>query len=514
MFPAGQLDYFSVNKCEKRKRRTTLLLSSLLVAIYIFPYVFFFFLPHVSQILNSKETSSILQIVNSMEEVREEICLVASIIDKLLDTNEALRADQLLPLTRRLRSAADAIAAIDGTATTATLTTLSPLMKAPRNVDIVGVVSKVSGGRGVRKPQGALGSARSPVRQKVGPSKQSPAPASSEAGAPQLHVSSEVSRSFCCSLYNILEGAVTLLRASHGHIFVKKKDEMASIANVSQKLVFPPQQVHYRCMGNADAEVLGSSIALNRFTEDASKKSALLVFPIFACDRSCQSRTAIATIHVERREHVFEPFNNTDECTLYFAAMFCGELMSRVPHLDWLDSFFDPTTQHIVAPFVPYKPVTLPGIQRSVNKCDGAAEAASPGNDTRPAIVSQLTDKIDAQGTQVLIRRESLPSRHSKPFAPGVIHMPSLLEIQAYVDNLQSCWKKNMTENVELLEADRGTQQDLKAIRSELGSTRRQLAAANEKLRLYELETKDYRQEYGALKSEFNTYMDKLDRLE
>lgn len=92
--------------------------------------------------------------------------------------------------------------------------------------------------------------------------------------------------------------------------------------------------------------------------------------------------------------------------------------------------------------------------------------------------------------------------------------MPSLLEIQAYVDNLQSCWKKNMTENVELLEADRGTQQDLKAIRSELGSTRRQLAAANEKLRLYELETKDYRQEYGALKSEFNTYMDKLDRLE
>ncbi|KPI88191.1 hypothetical protein ABL78_2695 [Leptomonas seymouri] len=193
--------------------------------------------------------------------------------------------------------------------------------------------------------------------------------------------------------------------------------------------------------------------------------------------------------------------------------MFCGELMSRVPHFSWLNSFYDPATQHIIAPFVPYKPVNLSGAQRMPKADKSSSESPKAGCEALPALVSRLAQKIDAHCTEVLIRRECLPSSNSKPFAPGVTHMPSLLEIQAYVDNLQSCWRKNMVENVDLLETDRNMQQDLKVARSELNTTRRQLAAANERLRLYELESKDYKYEYEALKTELNKYMNKLDRL-
>lgn len=454
-----------------------------------------------------------------MEEIKEEISLVANIIDKLLATNESLRADQLVPLTKRLRSAVDAIDAADrycGTGSAAR----SPSPKLLRAADgmssaTAGGVVKNGGVKAAKKSHVTFDGAQNSGRRRGLSQKESPLSANGSADAPRLHVSGEVSRSLCCSLYNILESAVSLLRASHGHIFVKNGDDMASIANVAKKLVFPPKQVHHRCMGNADAEVLGSSIALNRFTEDVSKKGAVLVFPIFGKDKSAnQSRVPIATIHVERKEYVFEPFNSSDECILYFAAMFCGELMSRVPHFDWLESFYDPATQHIVAPFVPYKPVTLPGIRRIAKAAGGDVGSGSGGGESLPAIVSHLSSKMEALRTEVLVRRETLPSTNSKPFAPGVTHMPSLLEIQAYVDNLQSCWRKNMTENVDLMETDRGTQQDLKAARSELMTTRRQLAAANERLRLYELESKDYKYEYGALKTELNTYMDNLDRLQ
>jgi hypothetical protein len=451
-----------------------------------------------------------------MGDVGEEVRLVANIIDKLLETNETLRADQLIPLTKRLRSAADAIAAANDTAAgTKRAAARLPSPGALHAADSTAAGgSKPTGGKNLKKTQVSLGFAQSTASRSATSQKQRLASSGAEMEAPRLHVSSEVSRSLCCSLYNLLEGAVTLLRASHGHIFVKKGDDMTSITNVAKKLIFPPQQIHYRCMGNPDAEVLGSSIALNRFIEDVGKKSAVLIFPVFGSDRaSTQSHAPIATIHVERKEHVFAPFNNSDECILYFASMFCGELMSRIPHFDQLDSFYDPATQHIIAPFVPYKPVTLPGIRR-IGKTDcNSIEAATAGNDALPAIVSQLSEKVNAQLPEVLIRREVLPSSNLRPFAPGVTHMPSLLEIQAYVDNLQSCWRKKTADNVDLLENDRSTQEDLKIVRSELMSIRRQLAAANEKLRLYELETRDYKYEYRALKSELNTYMDKLDRL-
>ncbi|KPA79890.1 hypothetical protein ABB37_04959 [Leptomonas pyrrhocoris] len=448
-----------------------------------------------------------------MEDVREEIRLVATIIDKLLNANESLRADQLTPLTKRLRNAADAITANEGT-TFSNAAGFSCSSKPTLNADAGAGVIKLTGSRNNKRAPVTVDTARSSAGKKVSSQKQRPTSAHGEIDTPQLHVSSEVSRSLCCCLYNLLEGAVNLLRASHGHIFVRKGDEMASIANVARKLVFPPQQIHYRCMGNADAEVLGSSIALNRFMEDVGKKGAILIFPIFGRDKSSgQSRVPIATIHVERKDHVFEPFNSSDECILYFASVFCGELMSRVPHFGWLNSFYDPATQHIVAPFVPYKSVPLPGVRRAPNVSSSHTETPGARYDSLPVVVSQLTQKTEEHCKEVLIRRESLPSRNSKPFAPGVTHMPSLLEIQVYVDNLQSCWRKNMTENVNLLETHRSTQQDLKLTRNEMLTARKQLAAANEKLRLYELDSKDYKNEYGALKTELNTYMDKLDRL-
>ncbi|KAG5464609.1 hypothetical protein LSCM4_00049 [Leishmania orientalis] len=443
-----------------------------------------------------------------MESIKEEIYLVANIIDRLLAGNESLRADQLVPLVKRLRTAAGEISSVHSKPLPGLA--LSPT---PRNTD--GFESMVSGSRqGFFKlpPPKALTQFSAARKQ----TQKGPAfsPQLRKRRGSKVFISPDVSQSVCCALYNLLEGATRLLCASHGHIFVKRGDNMFSIANVSRKLAFPPLQVHHGCLGNSDAEVLGSSIALNRYIDEDGRKSAVLIFPIYKNPTGGGPGEPVATLHVERREHVFGPFTESDECTLYFASLFCGELMSRIPQLNFLEAFYDPSTQHIIAPFEPYYPAVLPSLKRNGAPTLGGAEKHfSEDPEYAAQAVSHLTEKMNAHIKGILVRRESVPASDTKPFAPGVAHMPSMLEIQAYVDNLLSCWRKNMLDNVDLLELDRGTQQDLKLVRRELAATRLQLAATTEKLRLYELDVTDYKREYGAMKSELNAYMDGLERL-
>ncbi|CAJ1993413.1 hypothetical protein conserved [Leishmania donovani] len=443
-----------------------------------------------------------------MENIKEEICLVANIIDRLLAANGSLRADELEPLTKRLRVAAGELSRIDQESQSGPV--LSPFS---RNID--GAEGIGGGGRrGPSKLQ--LSKSLTPLtatRKQIRGCRSFSATCK-KMGDPKVFVSSEISQSVCCSLYNLLEGTTRLLRGSHGHIFVKRGVDMFSIANVSRKLAFPPPQVHHRCLGSADAEVLGSSIALNRNVDEVGRKSAVLIFPVHKLLPEGGPGEPIATIHVERREHVFFPFSESDEYTLYFASLFCGELMSRIPQINFLETFYDPSTQLIIAPFEPHCPVVLPPIERGMVPMRGeTGKQASENPEYAARAVSQLSRKISARAPEILIHRESRPTHNTKPFAPGVTHMPSLLEIKAYVENLQSCWKKNMLDNVDLLELDRGTQQDLKVARSELAATRRELAATADRLRLYELDAWDYKLEYGAMKSELDAYMDSLERL-
>ncbi|KAG5489929.1 hypothetical protein JKF63_00046 [Porcisia hertigi] len=444
-----------------------------------------------------------------MESVKDEISLVADIIDRLLTVNESLRADQLTPLIKRLRVAADELFRTDQQSKCAFGRSL--LSRSGEEFE------SITSGR--RQATSKLHLPKCVTRLPAARQQTRKAHSLSASGKPtvgsNLFISSEVSQPVCCSLYNVLEGATRLLRASHGHIFVKRGDDMYSIANVSRKLTFPPSQVHHRCLGSADTEVLGSTIALNRHIDEVGRKCAILIFPIYnKLPVDNEPGEPVATIHVERKEHAFAPFNKSDECTLYFASLFCSELMSRIPQLNFLESFYDPSTQHIIAPFEPYSPVPMPSL-----KSGGSPMARGPGKrftdepEYAAHAVSQLTRKMNTFSSHIMIRRESLPSSNMKPFAPGMTHMPSLLEIQAYVDSLQSCWKKNMVDNVDLLELDRGSQQELKLARSELAATRRQLAAANDKLRLYELNGCDYKLEYSAMKAELNAYMDGLEHL-
>ncbi|CAJ1012526.1 hypothetical protein Q4I28_007839 [Leishmania naiffi] len=441
-----------------------------------------------------------------MENIMTEICLVANIIDRLLEANESLRADELVPLTKRLRAAASELSSINPQQQPKLV--LSPLQRNVEGLNIMGSRGR-QGPSKLQLPrtlaqftatrrQAHRGHSLSDTCTKVGISK----------------VPHEVSQSICCSLYNLLEGATRLLCASHGHIFVKRGDDMFSIANVSRTLVFPPPQVHHGCLCSADAEVLGSSIALNRHIDEAGRKRAVLVFPIYKISIGNGPGEPVATIHVERRDHVSAPFSESDECTLYFASLFCGELMSRIPQFNFLESFYDPSTQHIIAPFEPCSSVLLPPIERGgVLTLGESGKQSSEDPEYAKRAVSQLTRKIKAHSPEILVRRERLPGGNTKPFAPGMLMMPSLLEIQAYVENLQSCWKKNMLDNIDLLELDRETQQDLRLARNELTATRRNLSATADKLRLYELDTWDYKLEYDAMKSELSTYMDGLERL-
>lgn len=437
-------------------------------------------------------------------EIAQEIALVSTIIEKLLSSNHALEENELRPLVKRLRIAADNLSVIKNTTSAcAEVQRRFPLQKEDTSSKGCPPVNYSDCG-GSKKLLGVKSSNESKVISKV----VTPLPRAT-AKKNNAAVLKEGSIIFASSLYNLLESVTTVLRATSGHIFVKKGDEMVSIANVATKLTFPPQLTRSRCLGNPDADVLSSGIALNRSVEEPGKLCALLIFPIYRSRKNSEGKgVPLATIHLERSGCAFQDFNRNDECVLYFASIFSGELMSRAPDVNWIDNFFDPVTQHAVAPFRVPIGTPLPVILGTTHRgSDESSALPTPAEQMEARRRSSLFRRVEDQPPEVLIRREALPAVNMKPFAAGMVPMPSLLEVQAYVENLCGCWQKNVTSNVDLLEADRDLQLEVKSLRKELITTRRLLSTATENLRLYELGTTDYTAEYKNMKLELDMYI-------
>nr|CCC93648.1 conserved hypothetical protein [Trypanosoma congolense IL3000] len=318
-----------------------------------------------------------------------------------------------------------------------------------------------------------------------------------------LQISKEVSKFIAASLYNILECASRITKASSSHIFVRRDDEMLSIANCSAKLAFPPQLVHHRCLGSLDAEVLGSGIALNQYTVDSSQvTSSTLIFPVFTTNSPRQS--AVAVVHMENKCQGTTPFGKADEGVILTTSQLIGQLMSMFPQMDWINSFFDPITQHILAPFEP--PKKLPKPTKRVTR-DGN-NPSERSDDTGTCIDDCYWKKIEECEPQLLIKREALPRLGSKKTQPqGLSAVPTLREIDAYVENMESCWSRGISNYVGLSEEEHSNNIELKVIRRELTRLKALYENSEEQLRLYRLQGGDYEEGYRSIKAELDNYI-------
>ncbi|EAN83624.1 hypothetical protein C3747_7g133 [Trypanosoma cruzi] len=443
--------------------------------------------------------------MNEVDEQLDELRLVAVILDTLSNTEQGLRPDQVVPLTVRIRRAVDIIE----TACAGRKPNLSKNSGEKDRFKRADGLPKLT--PQVRK---SLISCSLTLPQKPTVTKPSsisvfPVPREKPPQG-QLAVSKEVSRCLACSLYNILEGSTRLLKATSAHIFVRKDDEMVSIANCAARLTFPPELVRHKCLGSLDADVLASGIALNQQISDGSKtNSSLLIFPVFASDQN--SQMAVAVVHVENKFSGSVPFNNEDEGILLTTARLIGGLMSRFPQMDWRTKFYDPVTQHILAPFVPRKRIPMTREKTSFGQQAFITETSTDADHSDV----MYWRKIEECEFPRLIRRETLPRLDSqKPLAQGLSTTSSLREVGAYIENMHSCWKRSISSNVRFSEEERSNQIELKVLRRELTRVKVLYAELEEKLRLYQLEGREYEEEFRVIKGEIDSYLRRRDNLD
>ncbi|KAG8340907.1 hypothetical protein TRVL_08268 [Trypanosoma vivax] len=432
----------------------------------------------------------------------DELKLVTEILNALAKSSDAVRSSQILPLAERLR---EATSILEHALRERLICSQSSCEEKERNKRLDCLPDLNSQDR--QSPGQHHFEGRKSVVTKPSSVTAFRIPRDEVPNGP-LAISKEVSRYIAASLYNILESATRLVKASSSHIFVRKEDEMISIANCATKLSFPPQLIHHRCLGSSDAEVLASGIALNQYTMDSAKiTSSVIIFPVFSKSSSSE---AVAVVHMESKFQGREAFTKVDEGVLLTTSQLIGELMSNFPQMDWIKNFYDPVTQHILAPFKPKKKtIASPG-----QGTNGKLHSIEGTSTTPPAILDKdYLRKVEECDFQMLIRREVLPRlRSQKTVVQGLSPAPTLREIDAYVENMQSCWSRSLANYISYSEEEHSNSLELKVVRRELTRIKALYEQAEEELRLYRLEGRDYRKEFSCIKDELDSYIRKRDK--
>lgn len=441
----------------------------------------------------------------SPQDATEEVALVANILEKLLGSSPdgTIRKDQVDPLISRLRIASQSVA---------------------RTFKKSNVVEKEPKGGADTFLEEDVEEKKTKLANKKPSSVQAKRVPRAAVPKERVRISKEVYHAITCSLYNILESCATLTAAASATVFIRVGEEMVSIANVAQRLTFPPQLVRHHCLGSDDAEVLGSAIGLNRRTQDVSRGSAsVLIFPLRRLKDGCKGK-GIGTLHLQNKFDGEGTFTTDDEVIALVCSLFVGELMSRIDDLSWVDNFYDPITQHILAPFTPLKKVTLPPVNvpplpprsNSSSRVGSASSSQKKAPLSSAAIESKLLRKMNQFGEEFMIRRDLDGAQQHEPQRKqntSSLEMPTLREVKSYMDNMQDCWKKSVSANVSLKEDDRSTQIEVKVLRRQLREAETKLAQATERLRLYELQGKDYSKEYAEMRREVQMYAENRDTL-
>lgn len=313
-------------------------------------------------------------------------------------------------------------------------------------------------------------------------------------------VNREIAKNVAASLYNVLETLTILTQSSSAHVFVRVGDEMVSIVNVGVKLSFPPKLNRHNCQGSIASGVMASGVAINqRVMEPGRPITGMLVFPIRKKIGGGAEAPTIGVLQMHNKYGGPGVFTEVDENILNIGSSIIGDMLSKFP-IEWTESFYDPITQHIVAPFVPKGANSL-----RLEDPEGTIfiTATDPSAGKKP-----LVEALDSFVSPQLIRRIVLPLSQNNEKAPvGLGAAPSLKEVDAYLNNLHDCWRKSVEMNINQTQLERQRSKEMKQLRDDLKVHKSKHAEVEEELRLHTLDSDDYRREYSTLKQELDEYL-------
>ncbi|CUG91201.1 Hypothetical protein, putative [Bodo saltans] len=327
-------------------------------------------------------------------------------------------------------------------------------------------------------------------------------------------ISKDVGKYVSAAIYNVLESVANLTGASSAHVFLREGSEMVSIANVGQKLSFPPKLVRQSCQGSLAAGVMSSGIAVNQRVLEASNRSlstSTLAFPVRSRFGGGVNNPILGVVQVNNKHGGPGCFSEVDENVVNIAGTFIGELMSKFP-IDWSDAFYDPITQHKMAPFAPrgYGNMRLHDKEATIFITSEKHSSGDASSHTgRP-----LAEVLDTFVPPQLISRVTLPLVQTTGGPVGLGAAPSLREVDTYMENLHDCWRRSVELNVSHSQSDRTKGKELKQLREDLNHHRTRCAKVEEELRLHTLDSDDYNKEYATLKQELDNYLRTKGRLD
>jgi hypothetical protein len=327
-------------------------------------------------------------------------------------------------------------------------------------------------------------------------------------------ISKDVGKYVSAAIYNILESVANLTGATSAHVFLREGSEMVSIANVGQRLSFPPKLVRQSCQGSLAAGVMSSGIAVNQRVLEASNRSlstSTLAFPIRGKFGGGVNNPILGVLQVNNKHGGPGCFGEVDENVVNIGGTFIGELMSKFP-IDWSDAFYDPITQHKIAPFAPRGSGNM-RLHDKEGTVFVTSEKHSSG-DASSLTGRPLADVLDTFVPPQLISRVTLPLVQTTGGPVGLGAAPSLREVDTYMENLHDCWRRSIELNVSHSQSDRAKGKELKQLREDLNHHRTRCAKVEEELRLHTLDSDDYNKEYSTLKHELDNYLRTKGRLD
>lgn len=328
-----------------------------------------------------------------------------------------------------------------------------------------------------------------PDASRLAPSR-TPAASSFRPGHSDSHAQArqnEVEAIVSASVFNALEAVVNVLRAEGGALYVPVVDEMVAIASLSPQQTYPPPLLKHLTAGSVAGGVLSSGVAVHQMRhgfDDINRKIASqMLFPVTSRDGR-----HIAVLQVFNKYRGKAAFSEHDEA---FASVVCGlfaELLTRYSGISLTASLFDPVALHKTQPFSP--PVLAKNIY----------ETLPP--EMREFRLASMIHR--SSGTVTLARRQTLADD-----AAALNNIPTLREIDCYINNLQDCWQRSVESNISHGHQEHHRIQQLRQMREELAAAKHQLKHLQDRMRLENLDVGDYRREYGTLKEELDRYLER-----
>jgi hypothetical protein len=285
----------------------------------------------------------------------------------------------------------------------------------------------------------------------------------------------------------ILEGALLHLHAEAGAVFTPVADEMVSIATISPHApTYPPPLVKHLFAGSVSGSVLSSGVLLHQMgpgLDDNNRRvpSQLLV-PVIARDGR---RLAVLQIVGKFRGAV--KFDDADEIYATHIGSLLSAVLSRYG-VSCSGPQFDPVALHRRSPWV------APTMEREIY--DTIPEEMRRH---QPAPLIFRTG-----GTVSLSKRLALTDD-----AAALSSAPTLREVDCYLDNLQSCWRRSVQLNIEHGQQEQQRLSHLRAMREELRTAKDEAKRMGDRLRLEHLDVGDYRAEYTTLRDELDHFLER-----